>query len=760
VTGVIDLDEIRQAIKAAAPRRQDRLVLVDRTGRVIAHPSRESELTARDLSADAVFAAAQGAPAGSVKYTSPGDGGTRWGTFTRLRIGSWVLWANRESEFGAARTASLARDVAASGVVALLLVVAGALVVSEALARPLRRLLRATHDVADGRFRESVLTISGSRITEFNELYESFTGMADALRLQYEDLEGRVATRTRSLQEQTREAQQTATLLRSQEEIRRGYGELAALLNSLDRSHILEVGSRKIASSLGAPIVAVYLTDGGTEGLRLKTYAALDAAVIDTALLAPSGLPSEVVRRAGTIVVARGAGDERLQLQTGVGAIDIAAVSGLPLRTQGGVSGVLVVATLAPLTDDVQSFLDNAASQLSVALSNAELFESVRYQSHQLEALNAELHRVSEVKSQFLAAMSHELRTPLNSIIGFTELLLAGGREPLAPRQRTALERVLTSGRHLLALINDVLDLSKIEAGRMEARPEAFSLKTVLHECLETIEPSVMAKGLALGAVGVDDAPGMVQDQGKVRQIVLNLLSNAVKFTAMGGVELRVDRDADDAVVVQVVDSGIGISLEHQALIFESFWQAGVVESPEHRGTGLGLPISRRLAELLGGTLTVQSGPTGSTFTLRLPSRWPPVSAESRAADASGPADVLVIDDDRDAADLVRHALAEASSTVEWASTAQQGLARARAAAPRVILLDVMLQGHDDGWDVLHALRSDSATAAIPVVVYSVIDNPERARALGAQGVLVKPAGPSEVRRALRPFLAAHEAAA
>jgi CheY-like chemotaxis protein/anti-sigma regulatory factor (Ser/Thr protein kinase) len=356
--------------------------------------------------------------------------------------------------------------------------------------------------------------------------------------------------------------------------------------------------------------------------------------------------------------------------------------------------------------------------------------------------------------------MSHELRTPLNAIIGFSEVLTDRMFGELNEKQEEYLKDIYASGTHLLSLINDVLDLSKIEAGRMEARPEPFSLKILLRECLETIEPGAVAKSLTLGSIGVDDAADVVQDRGKVKQIVLNLLSNAVKFTKAGTVELRCDRAEEDVVVIRVVDSGIGISPEHQASIFESFWQAGVAESPESRGTGLGLPISRRLAELLGGTLTVQSGSDGSAFTLRLPMHWPPAASEARTADASGPIDVLVIDDDRDAAELVRHALADGATTVAWAAAAQQGLARARASSPRLILLDVMLQGHDDGWDVLHALRSDQVTAAIPVVVYSVIDNPERARALGAQGVLVKPAGPSEVRRALRPFLAAHEAAA
>src|SRR5438132_13014790 len=203
-------------------------------------------------------------------------------------------------------------------------------------------------------------------------------------------------------------------------------------------------------------------------------------------LLSPAGLPQEVARRGEPVVLSLAPGAGSLALRTGVGVLEAASVVGLPLHYQDRFVGVLVVATLHPLSEHARNFLNDAARQLSVALNNAALFESVRYQAQQLETLNAELKRASEVKSDFLASMSHELRTPLNSIICFPELMLTSTRDTLSDRQRGALDRVRESGRHLLSLINEVLDLSKIEAGRMDVRAESFTVPPLVQECLGT----------------------------------------------------------------------------------------------------------------------------------------------------------------------------------------------------------------------------------------------------------------------------------
>jgi signal transduction histidine kinase/ActR/RegA family two-component response regulator len=621
-----------------------------------------------------------------------------------------------------------------------------AFLLSRVISRPLTALAEGTRRLSGEGSRHLELPSADSGVREFAELHAGFRQMAEALRAQYEGLEAKVAERTRDLEQALREARAAGVRLQAQEEIRRGYGELAALLNSLDRSYVLQEGTRKIAASVRAPLAAVYLREDGSDRLLLKTYAALDPAPLQTATLSPEGVPAEVARRREPLIVAPPQGADRLTVSTGVGTVELAAVAALPLQYQDRLLGVLVVALPEPPTEDTRGFLDSAASQLSVALSNSALFESVRHQSQQVEQLNVALLRASEAKSQFLASMSHELRTPLNAIIGFTDLLLMGGRDPLTARQQTALEKVRESGKHLLGLINQVLDLSKIEAGRMEIRAEAFPLAPLVQECLATVEPQATAKGLHLAAVGLEAAPELVQDRVRVKQILLNLLANAVKFTTEGSVEVRVASALADAVAIAVMDTGPGIPAGEQEAVFDEFRQL----APDRAagGTGLGLPIGRRLAALLGGTLTLESTPgCGSVFTLRLPRRLGrPASTTAAPRDEGDDFDlppdapeILLIDDDRNVFDIVRGALTGEPIRVEWTPRADDGLARARAEQPRLVLLDVMLQGRDDGWETLRALKSDPVTRDIPVVLHSVIDNPERARQLGAVGVLPKP---------------------
>jgi signal transduction histidine kinase/ActR/RegA family two-component response regulator len=748
VVGGLNLELLRNSVRDIDPVHTDRLVLTDARGRVIAHGSRQWEAEARDLSSEAVFQAAQQTPEGTTAYQSQLTGTTRSAAFARVSSTGWVVWASRGPEVRAARVRSLATSLLFSGIAALAVAAAASVLLSQRLARPLRTLADSTRRIAEGGLAHGdALPRQSTSVREFADLDAGFRTMAEALQAQHSALEAKVAERTRALEEAARAAEATSSRLRAQEEIRRGYGELAALLNSLDRSHILNEGVRKIAASLRAPLAAVYLTENGPSTLRLKTYWALDAEALDSALLMPGGLPTRVAESLETVIIDGPFGGEGLRLRTGVGELQVAAVVGFPLRHQQQLIGVLIVALLAVPDEDTKSFLESAARQLSVALNNAALFEAVRYGSQRLEELNAALQRASQAKSQFLSSMSHELRTPLNGMIGFTDVLLMTGRDPLTERQRTALGKVASSGRHLLNLINQVLDLAKIEAGRMEVRAEGFALPPLVAECLATIETQAQAKGLALRAVGVADAPEVLQDRDKLKQILVNLLSNAVKFTQAGHVELRVAKDGDAHVTLAVTDTGQGIPPEHHARIFEEFHQVDGVRS-EH-GTGLGLAISRRLTEGLGGTLTVQSAQgQGSVFSLRVPVRLVPRPDRPRfvsAAEVPGNTRILVIEDDQNALDIIREAVAGQPITVEWAASAREGVERAGSMRPDAIVLDVMLQDGDDGWQVLERLKSDPATRDIPVVIHSVIDNPERARKLGAEGVLPKPAQPGAI---------------
>jgi PAS domain S-box-containing protein len=366
----------------------------------------------------------------------------------------------------------------------------------------------------------------------------------------------------------------------------------------------------------------------------------------------------------------------------------------------------------------------------------------------------------SAAKSQFLASMSHELRTPLNAILGYSEMLQEDAVEAGVPALVPDLEKIHAAGRHLLTLINDILDLSKIEAGRMDLNPETFAVAPLVAGVATTVEPLVARNRNRL-RVDVDATVGeILADATRLRQILLNLLSNAAKFTADGTITLTVRRTAAD-LTFAVSDTGIGMTPEQLGRLFQAFSQAETTTAARYGGTGLGLAISRKFCELMGGSVTVESTPgAGTTFLVRLPARTSPsVAAPAgaevavEAADRRLPA-VLVIDDDPAARDLVRRMLEREPVRVVEAANGADGIALARAERPAVIVLDVVMPSMD-GWTVLSTLKATPETAAIPVVMTTMVDDRNLGFALGACAHLTKPID----RAQLAQVIAQHAAA-
>jgi len=354
----------------------------------------------------------------------------------------------------------------------------------------------------------------------------------------------------------------------------------------------------------------------------------------------------------------------------------------------------------------------------------------------------------TQAKSEFLANMSHELRTPMNAIIGFTRLVMRRSKDILPPREQENLGKILISADHLLALINDILDLSKIEAGRMEVHPVSIKLEELVDVCLRTVEPMIKSERLRLVKEIEADLPLLHTDQDKLRQILVNLLSNAVKFAAEGSVTVTARR-GDGQVMIAVADTGIGIAEDNLELIFEEFRQVDSSIARKYSGTGLGLSISRRLARLLGGDITVQSTVgVGSTFTVTIPlgydSAQPALSStipprrEELADQPEADKVVLAIDDDPDVIYLLRENLAEAGYRVIGALSGKEGLQKARELRPLAIILDILMP-HKDGWQILHELKANPVTRDISVIVLSIVDNKELGYRLGAFDYLVKP---------------------
>jgi PAS domain S-box-containing protein len=362
--------------------------------------------------------------------------------------------------------------------------------------------------------------------------------------------------------------------------------------------------------------------------------------------------------------------------------------------------------------------------------------------------------QANSAKSQFLASMSHELRTPLNAIIGYSEMLQEDATERGDTASVPDLQKIHSAGKHLLALINDVLDLSKIEAGKMELFLESFEVAPLVDQVATTVRPLVEKNANTLTVHCPADAGTMHSDATRLRQVLLNLLSNASKFTDHGQIRLEVARDGGD-IVFRVRDTGIGMTPDQLGRLFEAFTQAEASTAAKYGGTGLGLAISRRFCQLMGGEVDVRStAGQGSEFTVRLPAAGPApagVAAGRGPVAASANGTVLVIDDDAAARELVSRFLQKQGLAVEVAADGRAGLEAARQHHPDVITLDVMMPGLD-GWSVLTALKSDPATADIPVVMLSIVDERNLGIALGAAEYLTKPIERDQLLRVLRRY--------
>jgi PAS domain S-box-containing protein len=373
----------------------------------------------------------------------------------------------------------------------------------------------------------------------------------------------------------------------------------------------------------------------------------------------------------------------------------------------------------------------------------------------------------SQAKSAFLATMSHELRTPLNAIIGLSEMLGQHAQRFGTEKATEPLGRILRAGRHLLNLINDLLDLSKIEAGKLELVPEEFEVGPLVEELVETARPLAEKNRNVLAATCAPHLPHLVADRKRLLQILLNLLSNACKFTQDGRVELAVSTHggSDGSWMDFVVtDTGIGITAEQISRLFKDFTQADATTQQKFGGTGLGLAISRRLCRMMGGDLTVTSeAGKGSAFTARLPVDATVVrpGAESTLdegrATAMRPTEsrsdvVLVIDDDRTARELITSYLEEQRIPVVAAAGGIEGLRKARELRPAAIALDVLMSDLS-GWDVLAALKSDPELASVPVIVTTIVDEPNKGLALGAADYLTKPIDRERLLRSLARYV-------
>jgi len=451
-----------------------------------------------------------------------------------------------------------------------------------------------------------------------------------------------------------------------------------------------------------------------------------------------------------------------------------------PLLYKKGLYGVLEVATFEEITPLKIEFLNMAAPIISTSLytalqgrqieillestqkANEELAaqteelqsqaEELRQTSDELQGQNVELERqriavedASRMKSQFLSNMSHELRTPLNSVMALSRVLMMQAKDKLSSEEVNYLEIIERNGKNLLWQINDILDLSKIEAGRMDVNPKPFSLRMTLENIIESITPIANEKHIETHQDIPADLPPLESDEIRVSQILQNLIGNAVKYTNAGSVTVSVQSDREK-IAVRIMDTGIGISENDIPYIFDEFRQVDGSSSRRHEGTGLGLAIARKAARMLGGDITVTSAPErGSTFTLTLPIAWQgaapvyePIVSRKPSGVKPARKTILVVDDEPEMAAMIsRYLLQEGYNTVT-ATSGSEALKLAARELPFAVTLDIIMPDMD-GWEVLQGLKKNPETKDIPVIIVSISEEKETGFALGAVGYVTKP---------------------
>jgi signal transduction histidine kinase/DNA-binding response OmpR family regulator/HAMP domain-containing protein len=554
------------------------------------------------------------------------------------------------------------------------------------------------------------------------------------------------------------------------------YSELVTALNThADIGNIEQRSMQLLCHHAKASVGALYLFNADKNILELSAgYALKDKGEKVKTFALGEGIPGQCAAEQRVLEVKNIPVLSSFAVDTGLVEVAPYCILAVPILFQDKVIGVLVLGSMNRFDDLQKEIINNSVPQLGVAITNARNFEAsqkltreVARKNEEVNAKNAELEKAYRVKSDFLASMSHELRTPLNSIIGFSSVLLGASGDPLTEDQHMALEKVLRNGKHLLQLINDILDFSKLESGRMTVNVEADEVVNVVSNSIMTVEGLLKGKDITLKQNIPPNLGLLKTDVLKVKQILVNLLSNAVKFTEKGEVSVTVT-PKDDMIAFAVKDSGIGIESKNYNKVFEEFQQIDNSNTRKYKGTGLGLPISRRLARVLGGDLTVESQfGHGSTFTLVIPLEFPEEhkgkveklpSHERRSAPAAVPSPaqhpgkgppptgtrVLCIDDDPDVIEILTKYLVPEGYSVLGANSGDEGIRIALEQRPSLITLDIMMP-QKDGWQVLRELKANPELRDIPVIIHSIIDNKPLAISLGAIDVVAKPAEPKRL---------------
>ena len=723
--------------------------VVDAQGRLIAHPDISLVLRNTDMSRLAqVRAARSGAssnPSEAVQESENIEGRKVLTAYAPVAPLGWLVFVELPADEAYAPLYAAMQRLALVLLAALGFAVLAGMFLAGRMVGPIQALRAGAARIGSGDLSQQIRIKTGD---ELEALADQFNDMAGRLQESYAGLEQKVELRTREVQSRSRELAQSVEELRA-------LGEVTQAVNStLDLATVLSTIVAKAVQLSDTEAGSIYVLDPATQEFHQRATHGMSAELIAELNRQDIGLGEKTIADAAAHrapvqfadLMDQGPSATRdILLRAGYRALLV-----VPLLGPEGIIGVLVVRRKAPgeFPNHTLDLLRTFAAQSVLAIQNANLFKEVEEKSRQLEM-------ASQHKSQFLANMSHELRTPLNAIIGLTEMMFTNAARFGTEKAAEPLRRVHRAGNHLLGLINQVLDLSKIEAGKLELSPESVNLAPLIDEVIGTARQLAEQNKNRLTVESQEGLGSLTVDPMRLRQILLNLLSNACKFTKQGEVILRVQKvvDGRNWIEFAVADTGIGMTAEEQAKLFEEFTQADSSTARRYGGTGLGLAITRKLARMMGGEVTVASEPgKGSVFTVRLPGAAdPPASSSTDGIGAPAGDCVLVVDDDATARELIADQLRAEGFSIATAAGGLEGLRRAKELRPIAITLDVMMPDLD-GWSVLAALRQDAELAEIPVIMVTILDEPRRAVALGAAGYLSKPIDRERLRRLVGRF--------
>lgn len=653
----------------------------------------------------------------------------------------------RSIELATSLSSDLGKFIGLVNILLAIFALALGFVLTRSITKPIRLLKDGTQNIMLGKFEPIVL----NRSDELGDLASDFNKMSTMLGNNYTRLQA--------------------------------YSELVTTLNSLE--HIEDVEEKSLhllCSHTQASVGALYIINRESNMLELVSgYALKSKGETIKSFAIGEGIPGQCAAQGKILEIDDIPASTGFSVDTGLIELLPQYIMAVPIMFQERILGVLVLGSMKKFGDLEKEIVNNSVPQLSVAITNAmnddatrKLSLEIAKRNEELNSKNSELEKAYRVKSDFLSSMSHELRTPLNSIIGFSSVLLGPNGDPLTADQRMALEKVLKNGKHLLQLINDILDLSKLESGRMTLSVESEDIPSVVSNCMLIVEPLIQQKKLSLVQDIQQNPPTLTTDIVKVRQILVNLLSNASKFTEKGEILIKVQQQGD-MVSFAIKDSGIGIEKKNFELVFEEFKQVDSSNTRKYKGTGLGLPISRKLARMLGGDLTVDSDyGHGSTFTLTIPPTLPqqqqqPVGGKTDLKPQTIPSppkptpslaaiketlqkqggkpqgvQILCIDDDPDVIEILRKYLVPEGYSVIGALSGEEGVEAAVKIKPALITLDIMMP-RKDGWQVLRELKQNPDTMNIPVIIHSIVENKPLAMSLGAVDVMTKPTEPKRL---------------